>query len=510
MKKINIAILFTALIAVVQLSSCSGFLDVKPSNSTMEEELEIRTRSDAKIMMDGIMRNLVNSNYYGRGMMLYGDAKGSDLTIVSQGRGYDYLYSFNQTPSSGSGSGYWSQIYYCLLQVNTMLQGMEKSETGGGMYEDFTQYKAQALTLRALMYFDLVRIYGKPYTYSDAPASLGVPIVTKPIDRYQQPTRATVSEVYAQIQSDLDAARAILTTNGRARSNGYINYWGNRVLQARVYLYMGKYAEALTVAEEIIESNVYTLYTNDNWITSWGTQFASESIFELGIFQNEADLGTSSWGALLIRRGNISSQIMGWFVASDYYLARLNASYDGANESTRDVRWATLYYDETSATRMGSCRKYTGGNHTSGDGKGSYSAVNIKVFRLSEVYLIAAEAALLKSSPDRAKAATYLQAIRKRAPGLAPATAETVSLDMILDERSRELFMEGHRFFDLTRNKIRIEFNDDFIDVGAVTASNRPKVINENGSFFYKCVLPIPKGEIDANPAIASQQNPGY
>lgn len=509
MKKINIAILLTVLLAV-KLSSCTGFLDVKPSNAIQEEELEIRTRVEAKVMMDGIMRNLVHANYYGRGMMLYGDAKGSDLTIVSQARGYDYLYSFNHSPSSGNGSGYWSQIYFCILQVNTLLQGMEKTEAAGGIYEDFSLYKGQALTLRALMYFDLVRIYGKPYTYSDAPSSLGVPVVTKPIDRYQQPTRATVAEVYSQIQNDLDTAKGLLNSvNGKTKSNGYMNYYGNRALQARVYLYMGRYADALTVAEEIIDSGVYSLYTNENWISSWGTQFATESIVELGIFPNEADLETSSWGALLLRKGNVSSQIMGWFVASDYYLARLNEGYDGVNESTRDIRWATMYYDETSTTRLGSCRKYTGGNHTSGD-KGTYSAVNIKVFRLSEIYLIAAEAALLQSSSNKEKAAIYLQAIRKRAPGLAPATAETVTIEMILDERSRELFMEGHRFFDLTRNKMRIEFNDDFIDVGSVTASHRSKVINENGAFFYKCILPIPKGEIDANPAIGSQQNPGY
>ena len=511
MKKINIITTIIAIFALLQFSSCTDFLDVKPNNSIQEEDFVVRTRSDAKVMMDGIMRNVVSGSYYGRNMFLYADARGSDLTVASQGRGYDYLYSFNHTAASNNGSGYWSQIYYCLLQVNTLLQGMEKTEGEGGIYEDFSQYKGQALTLRALMYFDLVRIYGKPYTYSDAPNSYGVPIVTKPIDRYQEVTRATVSQVYAQIQADLTAAATLLnTTSGKAKSNGYINYYGNRVLQARVYLYMGKYDDALTVAEEIINSNAYTLYTNANWITSWSTQFNTESIFELGVFSNEADLGTSSLGALTIRRGNVSSSIAGYFIASDYFLERFNKGYDGVSASTRDVRWDIMYYDETSTTRMGSCRKHTGGNNTSGDGKGSYSLVNIKVMRLSEVYLIAAESALLKSAPDRAKAANYLQAIRKRGQGLAPATAETVDLDMILDERSIELFMEGHRFFDLVRHKKTIEFNDDRIDVGHVSANNRTKVINENGSFFYKCILPIPKAETDANPAIAAQQNPGY
>ncbi|MEZ4997376.1 MAG: hypothetical protein R2758_07935 [Bacteroidales bacterium] len=77
---------------------------------------------------------------------------------------------------------------------------------------------------------------------------------------------------------------------------------------------------------------------------------------------------------------------MGWFMASDYWIARMD-------EDATDIRWGIMDYDESSATRFGSCMKYVGGAAMQGD-KASRSAVNVKVTRLSEMYLVAAEAAL--------------------------------------------------------------------------------------------------------------------
>ena len=101
-------------------------------------------------------------------------------------------------------------------------------------------------------------------------------------------------------------------------------------------------------------------------------------------------------------------------------------------------------------------------------------------------------------------AAGYLNEIRRRSPGLAPATAATITDDMILDERSKELFGEGQRFFDMMRMGRTIEFNDDFQDI---PVSHRGKTIDRT---FEKIVLPISQDEINANPALENQQNPGY
>jgi hypothetical protein len=345
--------------------------------------------------------------------MLYADAKGGDFAIRSQGRGLDALYTFNHSASSNSYSGFWSQIYNCILQANNLLLNIEKIEADGKGSTALSDYKGQALTARALMYFDLVRLYGKPYNMDKE--SFGVPLILEPLDASAQPTRASVKEVYAQIMKDLTDAEALLS---KTIVNGYLNYYSNTALQAKVNLYMENYTEALAAAEDVISSNKYVLYSNTDWVKSWSTQFGKESIIELAIYPSEADLLTASLGYYLLRQGK-KTGAMGWFMASDYYMTRLG-------EDANDVRWGIMDYDESSTTRFGSCLKYCGVDLL-GD-KNSPSAVNIKVLRLSEIYLIAAEAALKLTTPDKAKAILYLNSIRKRSPNLAPATMSLSAL----------------------------------------------------------------------------------
>jgi len=488
MKKITIII---TVLGIMLITSCEDFLDVKPSNYAASET-SITNASDAKVAINGLMRKMTASDYYGRNFVIYGDAKGGDFAIRSQGRGLDYYYSFNHSASSGSGSGFWTQIYHNILQANNLIQNIESMEAAGNGSTALSAYKGQALTARALMYFDLVRLYGKPYNMDKT--SYGVPLILEPLDASDQPTRATVEEVYTQILKDLTDAAPLLSTS---KGNGYLNYYANIAIQARVYLFMDNFAAALTAAEEIIDEGPYTLYANDAWVGSWATQFGTESIFELAIYPAEADLTTGSLGYYLLRLNKVTGA-SGWFMASDYWIARMS-------EDLTDVRWGIMDYDESSPTRFGSSLKYVGGTAMLGD-KSSRSAVNVKVIRLSEIYLIAAEAALSLPTPDRAKAATYLNEIRKRSPALAPADETTVTIDMIMDEKSKEFFAEGLRYFDMIRLNRTIEFNDEFI-TPSVVITHREKTIDRT---FYKTILPISQTELDANPAIVDQQNTGY
>lgn len=481
--------IFITCMLALGLFSCKKTLDVEPTNQVNANN-SIRTPADAQIMINGIVRSMSSSDYYGRNFMLYGDAKGGDMTIPSQGRGNDALYTFNHSATSGSYSGYWSQIYFTLLQVNNLLQNIEQLEAAGAT--GYNSYKGQALTLRAIMYFDMVRLYGKSYDLDKS--AYGVPNITTPLKSTAQPLRNKVEENYTQILSDLKAAAPLLA---KTKANGFVNYYGNLAMQARVYLYMKDNANALKAAEEIITSNVYTLYSNAAWVDSWKTQYGSESIFEIGVYPLEGDLGVASIGAYHRKKGDGGSTILGWFTASDYFLNRLK-------QDAADVRWGVMNDDEFSTTatpRKGALYKYSGSIALAGDGKTTATAVNLKLIRLSEIYLIAAEAAL---ATDATKAATYLNAIRKRAPNLVPATAATVTIDMILDERSKELFGEGQRFFDMIRLNKSITFNDEILGISVAT---RPKTIDRT---FYKTLLPISQAEINANPGIQAQQNPQY
>lgn len=485
MKKIINIILISLAIG---FSSCADFLDMEPTTSVSADG-SIQTVDDAEVMLNGLMYKMSSSYYYGRNFILYGDTKGGDLAIRSQGRGYDALYTFNHSASSNSYSTYWSQMYNCMAQVNNIIENIDILEAADSE-ENFSHIKGQALTTRANIYYDLVRLYGQPYNMDKT--AYGVPDITEVLDASAQPSRATVAENYDRIISDLTTAIGYMD---KGSEDGYHSYYSNLALQARVYLSMDNYDNALTAAEEIINSGEYQLYENDNWYNSWTSEFGSESIFEIKICVDEADLGTSSLGYYLMCKGTTTSA-MGQFMASDYFLNRLGEDAD-------DVRWSVMTEDETSTTeapRYGSCVKYSLGD------KGSTTAVNIKVIRLSEIYLIAAEAALSSSSPDKDKAVGYLNEIRKRAPNLDLATTATITLDMILDEKSKELFAEGHRYFDMLRTNQEITFNDDFIDSG-ITLTTRDKTIDRT---FYKTILPIDQDEINANPTLESQQNPGY
>ena len=488
MKKISIIL---TVLGLILITSCEEFLDVKPSNYASSES-SITNAADAKVAINGLMRKMTSSLYYGRNFIIYGDAKGGDFAIRSQGRGLDWYYAFNHSASSNSGSGFWEQIYHNILQANNLILNIQKMEEAGKGTAVLSDYKAQAMTARALMYFDLVRLYGKPYNMDKT--AWGVPLILEPLDASAQPTRASVEEVYTQILKDLADAAPLLSKN---KVNGYFNYYANKAIQARVHLFMDNFASSLAAAEEVISSGKYSLYSNNAWVGSWAAPFGPESVLEMAIYPAEGDLTSSSLGYYLLRNGKVSGAL-GYFMASDYWINRMN-------EDPTDVRWGIMDYDESSNTRFGSSLKYVGGTAMSGD-KASVSAVNVKVIRLSEMYLVAAEAALRLPTPDKVKAANYLNQIRKRAPALTPADETTVTLDMIIDEKSKEFFAEGLRYFDMIRLNRTIEFNDEFISP-AVVITHRTKTVDRT---FFKTILPISQAELDANPAIKPQQNPGY
>lgn len=483
------------VIASVLAMSCNDFLDMQPTRSANASQA-IGTPDDAQVALNGIMRSLTGASLYGRNLMLYGDVRGGDLTIYSAGRGLDGLYSFNHSATSNSFGGFWSDGFFVLMQVNNLIENIRALQAEGKT--GFDRHLGSALTVRAMLTFDLVRLYGRPYTQD--PSALGIPDVRRTLSAEETLGRVTVKENYAAILEDLKEGETLLSAD-KTQRKGYPGYYANLALQARVSLFMADYDTALARAKAVI-AGPFSLYEPADWCASWAQQWGSESIFELGV-DTEADLTTASLGYyyMCYHFAGLTTA-MGWFLASDYFLNRLG-------EDPSDVRWGVMGIDESvergeSTNRQGACYKYVGGASALGDGKETRTAVNIKLIRLSEVYLIAAEAALNATTPDAEAAAGYLNQIRRRSPNLAPATAATVSDDMILAERSKELFGEGHRFFDQIRRGRSIEFNDDFQDV---PVSGRQKVIQAD---YQRNILPIPQSEIHANPVIAKQQNPGY
>jgi hypothetical protein len=328
--------------------------------------------------------------------------------------------------------------------------------------------------------------------------------VNKFLTASELPGRNTVAECYTIAIADLTNALSLLTPT--TKKNGVINYYAAKSLLSRIYLYKGDWENAYNTAKDVIENGGYTAYTAANWVESWTKQFGSESIFELLIVPSESDLTTNSLRAYFAPR-NTTRKDLGPMMVSDQFLDMFNQPVHST-----DVRWGVFGLDEFGngltisgqiPGRKGWLMKYET------DGKSNPSAVNIKLIRLTEVLLIGAEAALRKATPDKTNAATWINTVRQRNPaliGLNGSESNSVLLDEIMLQRRIDLIGEGHRYFDILRNGGTVTYTDGG-HWSPIIPGGRESTVDWN---FYRCVLPIGVNEINANPTIRSQQNPGY
>ncbi|UZJ66497.1 RagB/SusD family nutrient uptake outer membrane protein [Sphingobacterium sp. KU25419] len=388
----------------------------------------------------------------------------------------------DNTPSS-----LWYQPYRVLRNTNSVLAFVH-SVSNDQLTDELNDIKGQALTLRALAHFDLVKVFGAPYT-KDNGASLGVPIETEKHNSTNKPARNSVKEVYTQIVEDLENAVNLLSA---AKKNGKLNKFGAQQLLARAYLYMGENSKAFTVATQLIKEaettqssmkGQYLLWTNSEYASVWSKDFTNEIIFELSVIKTESGPGKEGIGNLLWRNGYND------IILSDDYM---NLIKDDAH----DVRHKIITKYTSKQIDYYYLNKYPG-NTAEGENP---EFADIPVLRLSEGYLIAAEAAVKLG--DNTNALKYLNAIVSRA-NPAKSVDGVVTLQRVLDERRRELVGEGHRLFDAVRNNMRIERKGK--------AHVSPLLRAETKSFdrnFFKTLMAIPRTEIDANKNIV--QNDGY
>jgi len=483
------------IVLLIAAQSCEGFLDEFPSNAQSPDN--IKTVADAQIVLNGAYDGIQDYNYWGSKMITYHGVKGDDMQTAEYGRiYYQYSYQFTaQVMEYSSNGGIWSHPYWLLRHVNTILSFIEDIETTTPAEDaEKLDIKGQALTIRALVHFDLCRMFGRQYSHDNG-ASLGVPIVTSVLDPYAKVSRNTVAEVYTQVLADLNAAIPLLSDSKRL---GKLNRWAAKTLLARVYLYMEDNTNAYATAKDVIDNGPYELMDRADYVDSWADESgSSEAIFS--IINSVADnAGGTSVNNLSDPGG------YGQFIATQDLI-------DLIRSDPADIRNGMLYYDQTSTSdpnTWGRVLKYPGNGNTKDkivafQENGTPLEVaayagNVSVFRLSELYLIAAEAAIKNTDP--VNATFYLNKIVERANPAATVAQVDVNLDRILTERRKELCAEGHRFFDLIRNKRDI------------VRSMSPRIFEINTPMLiewdnYQVILPIPQDELNINPLI---QNDGY
>lgn len=474
--------------------SCSeDFLTEYPTSQ--QAPGDIKTLSDVAIVVNGAYDLMQDTGFLNSDYITRNDMRSDDYQVPDFGRLEDeYRYDFDEQNSE---LDIWRQPYKIIRQVNSIVNLLENIETETSSDEATkSDMMGQALTIRALSHFSLVNSYGLPYSHNDG-NSLGIPIVTTVLGVDAKKTRNSVAEVYAQIITDLTTAIPLLSDTAKG---GKINSWAAKTLLARVYLYKEDNTKAYSTAVDIINNSPYSLISGADYVDSWASNFSSESIFS--IVNNQADNGGGS------AINNLSDpEGYGQFIASQDLI-------DLINSDPNDVRNGMLYIDQISVmgdpTTYGRILKYPGVGNTksiivdhfeSGGALSSNAETsNVAIFRLSELYLIAAEAAV-KGGGENAQG--YLNAIVERANPSATVSSSDVTLDRVLTERRKELAAEGHRFFDLIRNKRDIIRSLSVRATQAGVPTARMNIPYND----YQVVFAIPLEELNINPI---QQNPGY
>lgn len=457
----------TILLLAVSFASCNkDFIDKSPYTSLSPAQA-LGTEADLKVALNGAYAAMRNTSLFGRTVPVAGDQFGDNayVSVKNSGR-YIAFNTYAVTVADGDVGGFWTAAYNTILRANNIINS---SLSGTAK---INQYKGEAYAIRATCYFYLVRYFAKPYT--DNPSSLGVPLILT-YDINQLAPRNTVGEVYTQILSDLDKAYANITTFS---SSLQFSKYAAKALQAKVYLYKGDNSNAKTAAIDVITNGGFKVITDANWAAYWGSGAARtdklETLFEVsadGINNNGFDALTniynqSGYGDLLC--------------ADDLY-----NSY-----SSTDIRKTAGF---TTGTRGGVAsvfvQKYKNPN-------GSADPDDTKIMRLSDVYLIAAEASAPTDAPG---ALTYLNYIAtRRDPAFVGYISTGTQLQAdIINERRKELAFEGDRYGDLSRLKMDI-----------TRSTNFPSIARTLPYTDTKRLFPIPQSELDPNPNM--KQNPGY
>lgn len=497
-------------ILAASLSSCvNDWLDVAPSDGT-DADAALTSSSDLAAARTGMYAALKgNSNlvdYYGQQFFVYGDVHAGDdyqYNNLGGSNRASFYYDMNyQTASEFSSSisssnVAWKSPYIVIGRANRIIAAAE-----GGALSDaaeakatIDQYAAEAKVLRALAHFDLVRIYGKPYT-EDQGASLGVPLVTGVLESNAKPARSTVAEVYTQVVKDLTEA---ISSNALATETepGYVSVWGAKAILSRVYLNMGDYANALSVAEDIIKdpNSGAALWTRDQYFKAWdaSTPNESEFLFRLNVAGSTDNNDLNGIGNLQQRDGYKE------MVATKKFVDMLTSD-------PKDVR-NDMFLPATAAKEVatyGTNKVFL--NKLRGQGGNLRNVTIVPIIRLSEVYLTAAECAFRNN--DKTKAVEYLNdLVKNRTTTVASlATVDNITLERILIERRKELIGEGQRYFDALRNNETITRYTSEADKGwHKTLSKDAQSFNRD---YFKAIAAIPQAEINANPNI--KQNDGY
>lgn len=415
-------------------------------------------------------------------------------------------YRYNHITTSGHATNFWVQAYFVIGAANKIIAAIPDNSAA-----DLRQLKGENLYLRAMMHFNLVRVFGRPYSQGNGD-NPGVPILKEDLTEEQKLTigRSKVKDVYASVIADLTNAADMMTI---PKANPFASKQVANALLARVYLYMENNDKAIEYADKVINSGSYTLLSKNEFPNYFkmAPEGNSETIFCIRHTKTE-DQDFSAIGSMYYSgdaSGNPAGQAQsGWgeIYASKKYFDFLTvhpADQRQAFLSPYRINGVLQYNTRlTPNTPMYYINKYN-------LQEGIINLSSPVYMRLAEMYLIRAEANAKLGNIQLALDDVNL--IRQRAglSGTALHTTASIALnnksalDIVLEERWLELAFEGHRAYDLFRNGRSLVRNYPGTHALNVTPNNINQTVtaSDNRIIFF-----IPESERAKNPNLT--QNP--
>lgn len=425
-----------------QLTNVTVFQDYTTATAAMTD---VYSKMRDKGLLTGTQFGLTNYlGNYSDELSFYGSPSNSTLAF----------YTNTVLPSNNSITTFWNNAYNQIYAANAVLEGVRASTLD---VQEKKQLEGEALFIRGLLHFYLLQLFGDiPYVQS---TDYKINSVVTKLPRNQ---------VYIKVVNDLKIAEQLLSPSylnpERIRPNSFVV----KAFLARVYLYMGTWNDADKMASAVIENN--SLYTFENSLSKVFLKNSKEAIWQF--MPALAGKNTDEGALFILFTGPPTFVALNESLVNSFTVNDLRKTNWMGTVSKGTTTWYYAYkYKES---RPSTSNEYS------------------IVLRLTELYLIRAEARTQQEDYMRAKA--DLNKIRNRA-GLADVVANSKEqmLDAIIEERRKELFTEyGHRFFDLKRT-------------GRLDAVLTIKP----GWNSTDSLLPIPESELSLNPNL-KPQNPGY
>lgn len=473
---------FVLLLSGIVLTACNDWLNVRPQDKMTEKQL-YQSPKGYQSALNGLYLKMADKSLYGENLSCgFMDVLGQ-LYRTPDGHAFQQSAEYNYTAGEVKSrlETIWKNSYNLIVNCNLLSDNLQKYK-GVLSADEERLFMGEICGLRAFMHFDLFRLFGPVYT-EETKSDISIPYN----DYYTtSPTPLLTSEtVVAKIIKDIDLALDYLrhdpvVETGVVQGDGFwdyrnfrMNYYAVWALKARVCLHTGQKEEAFRIAEALLAGKDPATGTGNNFVTAFPfvnpasalATYNPDRVFFPEILFGIHNLKRSELMTRLFSNDLTDKNILN---ASENFIKKIFV-----DENLNDLRFVQLWSMIQEDTKETLFKKF---EPLTEDKANPYRGEIQAVFRLGELYLIAAEAA-----PDDSQRAFYLGRLREGRKYLANSTDNRDLSLLLKDEHIREFYGEGQFFFYMKRNQME-------------------KITNQSGNDINmqgKYVLPLPESEIN-------------